>query len=45
MNTIKLSIRGYILAIKYWIQGDTWDFAKEYAASITGWTKRDRRQP
>jgi hypothetical protein len=30
----KLPARGYFLAIKYWLQGDTWQFAKEYAASI-----------
>jgi hypothetical protein len=32
---IKLSARGYLLAIKYWLQGDSWQFAKEYAAAIT----------
>jgi len=32
---VKLSAYGYFLAIKYWLQGDTWQFAKEYAYSIT----------
>lgn len=27
-------IRIYILTIKYWLQGDDWNFAKEYAESI-----------
>jgi len=32
---IELSAHGYFFAIKYWLQGDTWQFAKEYAYSIT----------
>ena len=27
-------IRIYMLAIKYWFQGDKWSFAKEYATAI-----------
>ena len=30
MKTIHI----YILAIKYFLQGDTWEFAKEYAKAI-----------
>ncbi len=31
-------IRIYILAIKYWVQGDEWKFAVEYAEAIVkGW--------
>jgi len=37
---IKLSIRGYILAVKYFLQGDSWQFAKEYALAITQWTEK-----
>ena len=29
---IKINI--YYFAIKYWLQGDTWKFAKEYAYTI-----------
>lgn len=27
-------IRIYMLTVKYWIQGDSWKFAKEYATAI-----------
>jgi len=27
-------IRVFFLTIKYWLQGDDWKFAKEYAESI-----------
>ena len=31
----------YLLAIKYWLKGDTWEFAKEYAEAIVlGFRKR-----
>lgn len=32
-------VRVYILALKYWFQGDDWKFAKEYAESLVvkGW--------
>lgn len=31
-------IRVYCLAVKYWLQGDTWRFAVEYARAIVeGW--------
>lgn len=31
-------IRVYCLAIKYWLQGDPWQFAVEYARAIVeGW--------
>jgi hypothetical protein len=34
------NIRVYILAIKYWLQGDDWKFAKEYAeALVKGYKK------
>ena len=36
----RLSYSGWILAVKYWIQGDDWKFAKEYALSITAPFKR-----
>lgn len=38
-------IRRYILAIKYWLQGDDWQFAVEYAdAIVNGWiTKENER--
>ena len=33
-------IRIYMLAIKYWIQGDNWKFAVEYATGLVkGWKK------
>ena len=28
------TIRIYILAIKFFAQGDTWEFAKEYAETL-----------
>jgi hypothetical protein len=28
------TIRIYILAIRYFLQGDTWEFAKEYATAL-----------
>jgi len=28
------TIRVYILAIKYWLSGDEWKFAKEYAEAL-----------
>lgn len=31
----RLSLSGYMLAVKYFMQGDTWEFAKEYAAALT----------
>ena len=35
-----LNIRIYLLAIKYWLQGDEWIFAVEYAkALVRGWKK------
>ena len=34
-------IRVYLLAIKYWLQGDHWDFAKEYAAAIVMGFKKE----
>jgi hypothetical protein len=37
------TIRIYILAIKYFLQGDKWQFAKEYAESIVkGFKKLDK---
>jgi len=39
---MKLSASGYFLAIKYWLQGDTWKFAKEYAYSITNAFRRSK---
>lgn len=33
-NEIKDELRIFFLAIKYWLQGDKWDFAKDYASSI-----------
>jgi hypothetical protein len=33
-------IQIYMLAIKYFIQGDTWEFAVEYATGLVkGWKK------
>lgn len=34
-------VRVYFLAMKYWLQGDDWDFAVEYAESLCtkGWKK------
>lgn len=29
-----IKIRIYFLAVKYWVQGDDWDFAKGYARAI-----------
>jgi len=39
---MKLSAYGYFLAIKYWLQGDSWQFAKEYAFAITNAFKTKR---
>jgi len=34
-------IRVFILALKYWMQGDDWDKAVEYAESLVkGWKNR-----
>lgn len=33
----------YLLAIKHWLQGDSWKNAKEYAMALTQWTKRVNR--
>lgn len=33
-------MRKHILAIKYWLQGDDWRKATEYAEAITRWTRR-----
>ncbi len=30
----------YLLAIKYWMQGDSWHEAVEYAKALTHWTRR-----
>jgi hypothetical protein len=35
-----LSVRGYILAVKYWLQGEAWKDAKECAQIITGWAEK-----
>ena len=36
-------IRIYILAVKYYLQGDEWNFAVEYATSLVkGWKKHDK---
>ena len=35
-----IKIRIYVLAVKYYIQGDEWEFAIEYATSLVkGWKK------
>ena len=34
MDEIKDNFRIFFLAVKYWLQGDEWDFAKDFAASI-----------
>jgi len=32
------TIRIFILTVKYWLRGDSWQFAKEYAEFIVlGW--------
>jgi sugar/nucleoside kinase (ribokinase family) len=33
-------IRKYALAIKYWLQGDDWKKAVEYANALTSWTHK-----
>ena len=39
----KLSFSGYLLAIKYWLQNDTWKFPKEYAGAIMAFKRyRDK---
>lgn len=36
---MRQTVRVYMLAIKYWVSGDTWKFAKEYAeALVKPWT-------
>ena len=37
---MQLKIRIYLLAVKYWFQGDPWGFAVEYATSIVKGFKR-----
>lgn len=39
MRKIIINLRIYCLAIKYWAQGDEWDFAVEYAKSLVKWTE------
>lgn len=34
MDDIKDNFRIFFLALKYWLQGDDWEFAKDYATSI-----------
>jgi len=34
------ALRIYLLAIKYWLQGDAWDFSVEYASAIVKGFKR-----
>lgn len=34
-------IRILFLTIKYWMQGDEWDFAKEYAESLVRGFKKN----
>jgi len=36
-------IRTYFLAIKYWLQGDSWKFAIEYAKAITNFKNMDKK--
>lgn len=31
---MRKAIQIYILAVKYWLRGDTWQFAKAYAKAI-----------
>ena len=33
-DEMKTQYRIFILTIKYWLQGDSWQFAKEYAEAI-----------
>jgi len=35
-----LLVRDYILAVKYWLQGEAWKDAKECAQIITGWAEK-----
>lgn len=37
---MKEKIQIYILAIKYWVQGDKWEFAVEYATGLVKGFKR-----
>lgn len=32
-------MRYWLLVIKYWMLGDSWDGAKKYAAVVTEWTR------
>jgi len=38
----KLTLSGYMLAIKYYLQGDDWAFAKEYAFTITNMIQKPK---
>ena len=42
---MKDSFRMYLLAIKYWFVGDSWEFAVSYArALVKGWSKPRERK-
>lgn len=44
MRVIQDSFRVHLLAVKYFLQGDSWTFAKEYAQSIVyGFRQNNRR--
>jgi len=40
LKKLRLSIRVYALAVKYWIRGDTWEHAIDMATVIVGGFKR-----
>jgi len=40
MDYIKDKFKIFFLALKYWLQGDDWEFAKYYATSIVKWFKK-----
>jgi hypothetical protein len=39
IDHISRTLTKYFLAVKYWLQGDSWKGAVEYAEALTQWTK------
>lgn len=38
---IKRFLTIYSLAVKYWLQGDDWEKATEYARALVQWTEKE----
>ena len=42
-DRVELSAYGYLLTVKYWLQGDSWKFARQYAYSIVNAFKKPNK--